>query len=93
MLLSRYPNKCSSFQNASIHTILNDGASASQVVLGIGAYGKTFNLSSPTTDNSTGAAITGAGVAGVYSQEAGTWSYLEARNFHIYLISDIILIC
>ncbi|XP_047998532.1 acidic mammalian chitinase-like isoform X1 [Leguminivora glycinivorella] len=60
----------------SVHTWINNGASPSKLVLGLGAYGKTFTLTS-LDNTSTGAPVTGAGVGGPYVGESGTYSYLE----------------
>ncbi|XP_047998767.1 acidic mammalian chitinase-like [Leguminivora glycinivorella] len=62
--------------NNSVHTWINNGASPSKLVLGLGAYGKTFTLTS-LDNTSTGAPVTGAGVGGPYVGESGTYSYLE----------------
>lgn len=67
-------------QDASVTLWLNNGAIASKLLLGIGAYGKSFTLTS--TDNvGTGASVSGAGSAGTYTQEAGTLAYYEVRYF------------
>lgn len=62
--------------NNSVHVWINNGATPSKLVLGLGAYGKTFTLTS-LNDTSTGAPFTGAGAAGPYVAEAGVYSYYE----------------
>ncbi|XP_063366348.1 acidic mammalian chitinase-like [Cydia amplana] len=62
--------------NNSVHVWINNGATPSKLVLGLGAYGKTFTLTS-LNNTSTGAPFTGAGAAGPYVAEAGIYSYLE----------------
>ncbi|XP_063538160.1 acidic mammalian chitinase-like [Cydia strobilella] len=62
--------------NHSVNVWINNGASPSKLVLGLGAYGKTFTLTS-LNDTSTGAPFSGVGAAGPYVGEAGTYSYYE----------------
>ncbi|XP_063538161.1 acidic mammalian chitinase-like [Cydia strobilella] len=62
--------------NTSVHVWINNGASPSKLVLGMGSYGKTFTLTS-LNDTSTGAPFTAAGAAGPYVAEAGVYSYYE----------------
>ncbi|XP_063623043.1 acidic mammalian chitinase-like [Cydia splendana] len=63
-------------QNNSVNVWISNGATPSKLVLGLGAYGKTFTLTS-LNNTSTGAPVTGAGAAGPYVAEAGTYSYYE----------------
>ncbi|XP_034733918.1 acidic mammalian chitinase-like isoform X2 [Etheostoma cragini] len=53
----------------------DQGVPAEKLILGFAAYGRTFTLS--TTSSKVGAPISGAGYAGSYTQEAGSWSYYE----------------
>ncbi|XP_063623035.1 acidic mammalian chitinase-like [Cydia splendana] len=62
--------------NNSVNIWISNGATPSKLVLGLGAYGKTFTLTS-LNNTSTGAPVTGAGAAGPYVAEAGTYSYYE----------------
>ncbi|XP_063366350.1 acidic mammalian chitinase-like [Cydia amplana] len=62
--------------NNSVHVWINNGATPSKLVLGMGAYGKTFNLTS-LNNTSTGAPITGIALGGPYVAEDGTYSYYE----------------
>ncbi|XP_063623047.1 acidic mammalian chitinase-like [Cydia splendana] len=62
--------------NNSVNVWISNGATPSKLVLGLGAYGKTFTLTS-LNNTSTGAPVTGAGAAGPYVAEAGTYSYYE----------------
>lgn len=66
-----------------MHVWLNEGADPAKLVLGLGAYGKTFTLAN-AEDNGTGAAFNGAGTAGPYTQEAGTYAYYEVRSLDIF---------
>ncbi|XP_063623048.1 acidic mammalian chitinase-like [Cydia splendana] len=62
--------------NNSVNVWINNGATPSKLVLGMGAYGKTFNLTS-LNDTSTGAPVTGIAAGGPYVAEDGTYSYYE----------------
>ncbi|XP_028437891.1 acidic mammalian chitinase-like [Perca flavescens] len=53
----------------------DQGVPAEKLILGFPAYGRTFTLSS--TSSNVGAPISGAGYAGSYTMEAGFWSYYE----------------
>ncbi|XP_063538166.1 acidic mammalian chitinase-like [Cydia strobilella] len=62
--------------NNSVHVWIENGASPSKILLGLGNYGKTFTLTS-LNNTSTGAPFDGAGEAGPYTSEAGTLAYYE----------------
>ncbi|KAA8590771.1 hypothetical protein FQN60_001714, partial [Etheostoma spectabile] len=53
----------------------DQGVPAEKLILGFAAYGRTFTLS--TTSSKVGAPISGAGYAGSYTLEEGSWSYYE----------------
>ncbi|GLD50135.1 chitotriosidase-1-like protein [Lates japonicus] len=53
----------------------DQGVPAEKLILGFAAYGRTFTLS--TQSSEIGAPISGAGTAGHYTMEAGFWSYYE----------------
>ncbi|KAL7398386.1 hypothetical protein ABVT39_008924 [Epinephelus coioides] len=54
---------------------LNHGVPAEKLIMGISAYGRTFTLSSQSSE--VGAPISGVGNAGQYTGVAGFWSYYE----------------
>ncbi|XP_042348390.1 acidic mammalian chitinase-like [Plectropomus leopardus] len=54
---------------------LNNGVPAEKLILGFAAYGRTFTLTS--SSNEVGAPATYANYAGLYTREAGIWSYYE----------------
>ncbi|XP_063537837.1 acidic mammalian chitinase-like [Cydia strobilella] len=62
--------------NHSVHVWINNGASPSKLLLGLGAYGRTFTLTS--LDNTgIGAPFDGPGVSGPYTVEDGFFGYNE----------------
>ncbi|XP_058838290.1 chitinase-3-like protein 1 [Topomyia yanbarensis] len=61
---------------ASIQGWLDDGLSASKLIVGIPVYGHTFTLAS-AANTGVGQRTVGPGTAGPYTLEAGTLSYLE----------------
>ncbi|XP_049878744.1 acidic mammalian chitinase-like [Pectinophora gossypiella] len=79
--------------NHSVYTWIENGASPSKLVLGLAAYGKTFTLTS-LDNTSTGAPASGAGVAGPFVGEAGSYSYAEicsdqAANATAWSITEV----
>lgn len=62
--------------DAIVKNWLNQGATASKLVLGIPLYGHSFTLTS-SSNNKVGAPVTGAGMSGSYTYEAGNMMYLE----------------
>lgn len=63
----------------------DQGAPAEKLHLGLAAYGRTFRLSSQSSE--VGAPISGAGNAGPYTMEAGFWSYYEVKLQAVDLIN------
>lgn len=63
-------------QQTIVNAWISRGADPSKLVLGIGAYGRSFTLSNPTAIT-VGSPISGAGNAGTYTQEGGVLGYLE----------------
>ncbi|XP_063623041.1 acidic mammalian chitinase-like [Cydia splendana] len=64
--------------NHSVHVWINNGASPSKLVLGLGAYGRSFTLTS--LDNTgIGAPFDGPGANGPYTEEPGYFGYNEAQ--------------
>lgn len=61
--------------DACVKAWISGGASASKLIVGIPLYGHSFKLA--TAQNGVGAAASGAGKAGLISQEAGTLSFSE----------------
>ncbi|XP_017092476.2 probable chitinase 2 [Drosophila bipectinata] len=55
---------------------LNHGAPANKLVLGVGTYGRTFQLSD-ASQNKPGARCLGGGSAGTYTRESGFLGYNE----------------
>ncbi|CAJ1084730.1 acidic mammalian chitinase-like [Xyrichtys novacula] len=55
------------------------GAPPKKLMVGFPTYGRTFRTSSPSTD--LGAPASGPASAGVYTREAGFWSYYEICTF------------
>ncbi|XP_040007634.1 acidic mammalian chitinase-like [Xiphias gladius] len=53
----------------------DQGVAAEKLILGFAAYGRTFTLSSLSSE--VGAPISNVGHAGLYTEEAGLWSYYE----------------
>jgi len=51
------------------------GCPKDKLVIGVPLYGRTFTLS--TSDNSLGAPVSGAGVAGTFTREKGFLAYYE----------------
>ncbi len=62
--------------NFSINYWLELGARPSQLVLGVGTYGRGFNLANPE-DNGFYAPATSGIDAGLYTGQAGFWGYNE----------------
>uniref|UniRef100_A0A8C8YLS6 Chitinase-3-like protein 1 n=1 Tax=Prolemur simus TaxID=1328070 RepID=A0A8C8YLS6_PROSS len=59
--------------------VLRLGAPASKLVMGIPTFGKSFTLASSETG--VGAPISGPGIPGRYTKEAGTLAYYEICDF------------
>lgn len=60
---------------------LKAGLRPAKLMLGVALYGRTFTLQD-ATQNGIGAAASGAGTAGQYSQEAGYLSTFEVESSH-----------
>lgn len=56
----------------------NNGAPAEKLMVGFGAYARTFTLSNPS-NHGLNAPTSGPGAAGAYTQEAGTLAYFEVK--------------
>lgn len=63
-------------QDACVQAWISAGALPSKLLLGVGFYGRSFTLSNSAV-TSLGAATSGTGAAGKYSQEPGMLTYLE----------------
>uniref|UniRef100_A0A6Q2WSB3 Acidic mammalian chitinase n=1 Tax=Esox lucius TaxID=8010 RepID=A0A6Q2WSB3_ESOLU len=57
----------------------DQGAPVEKLIMGFPTYGRTFQLSSGKTG--VGAAANGPGAAGLFTREAGFWSYYEICPF------------
>ncbi|XP_024149530.2 chitotriosidase-1 isoform X2 [Oryzias melastigma] len=66
------------------------GTPVEKLNMGFGTYGRTFRLS--TQSSQLGAPATGPAAAGIYTKEAGFWSYYEICTFlkgaSVHLIED-----
>ncbi|CAO1342835.1 unnamed protein product [Diamesa hyperborea] len=62
--------------DAAIKFWLSQGAPKEKLIMGIPTYGKSFTLAN-VNSNRIGAAITGPGIAGPWTREAGTLGYNE----------------
>uniref|UniRef100_A0A3P9MAL3 chitinase n=1 Tax=Oryzias latipes TaxID=8090 RepID=A0A3P9MAL3_ORYLA len=66
------------------------GTPAEKLNMGFGTYGRTFRLS--TQSSQLGAPVAGPAAAGIYTGEAGFWSYYEICTFlkgaSVHLIED-----
>ena len=67
--------------NYSVNLWINSGASAKKLVLGVPIYGRSFTLSSPTSQREPPAPSSGGGTAGPITNEAGYLSYLEICTY------------
>ncbi|XP_058497853.1 acidic mammalian chitinase-like [Solea solea] len=67
----------SAFKNAEYAMTYwrDSGAPSEKLIMGFGAYGRTFTLS--TFNSDFGAPISGAGQAGPYTKAPGFWAYYE----------------
>ncbi|XP_036612276.1 chitinase-3-like protein 1 [Trichosurus vulpecula] len=63
----------------TVNYMLSKGAPASKLIMGIPTFGNSFTLSS--SDSEVGAAISGPGTAGVYTQQPGILAYYEVCEF------------
>nr|XP_056700803.1 chitinase-3-like protein 2 [Euleptes europaea] len=72
----------SSYYNVdySVKYLKTKGAPAEKIMMGIPTFGRTFTLASQQTG--VGAAISGAGTPGPFTQEAGILSYYEICQFN-----------
>ncbi|XP_055016276.1 acidic mammalian chitinase-like [Boleophthalmus pectinirostris] len=57
----------------------DQGSPAEKLMMGFASYGRTFRLTSSNTG--VGAPASGAASAGIYTREAGFWSYYEICTF------------
>lgn len=62
--------------NASINAWINAGASRCKILMGLAFFGHSFNLTN-SSNSGVGAEINGAGLAGPYTQDPGSLTYLE----------------
>ncbi|XP_069676821.1 chitotriosidase-1-like [Periplaneta americana] len=62
--------------NYSVHQWLDAGVPSNKIVIGVPLYGRTYHLADPSK-HGLGAAVTGPGTAGQFTQEAGLLTYLE----------------
>lgn len=62
--------------DATVTNWINNGATPSKLVLGLGFYGQCFTLAN-SANHGIGAASSGPGASGLYTQQAGILSYLE----------------
>lgn len=62
----------------------SQGAPAEKLIVGFPTYGNTFTLRSPS-NHGVGAAVSGAGTPGKYTQEPGELAYFEVRFLHIFI--------
>lgn len=66
------------YQDYAMNYWKSQGAPAEKLIVGFPTYGNTFTLSNPA-NHGVGAAISGAGTPGKYTQEAGELAYFEVR--------------
>jgi len=62
-------------QDFAIQMWLNGGTPKDKLIVGMGLYGRSFEMAS--SDHRLGAPASGAGTAGKYTREAGFLSYYE----------------
>lgn len=77
----------STFQDHAMRYWRDQGVPAEKLNLGFAAYGRTFTLSSQSSE--VGASIRGAGNAGRYTKEAGFWSYYEVKLQAVICLKSI----
>lgn len=58
-----------------------NGAPAEKLMVGFGAYARTFTLSNPS-NHGLDAPTSGPGRGGAYTQAAGTLAYFEVKLWH-----------
>ena len=63
-------------QAATVTYYTDNGFPAEKIVLGMGAYGRSWTLASASS-NGVGASATGAGVQGTMTREGGYLGYYE----------------
>ncbi|XP_024108846.2 acidic mammalian chitinase isoform X1 [Pongo abelii] len=82
--LYKYPTDTGSNAYLNVDYVMNywkdNGAPAEKLIVGFPTYGHTFILSNPS-NTGIGAATSGAGPAGPYTRESGTWAYYEICTF------------
>ncbi|XP_037664303.1 acidic mammalian chitinase-like [Choloepus didactylus] len=82
--LSAGPNDQGDYQFLNVDYAMNywkdQGAPAEKLMVGFGAYARTFTLANPA-NNMLGAPTSGPGTAGPYTQDAGTLAYFEVCSF------------
>jgi GH18 family chitinase len=71
---------------------LNGGTPKDKLIVGMGLYGRSFEMAS--SDHRLGAPASGAGTAGKYTREAGFLSYYEV-DFQMFFstIGSVTLFC
>ena len=62
-------------QDFAVQMWLNGGTPKDKLIVGMGLYGRSFEMAS--SDHRLGAPASGAGTAGKYTREAGFLSYYE----------------
>ncbi|KAL4664647.1 hypothetical protein H8957_015986 [Semnopithecus entellus] len=82
--LYKYPTDTGSNAYLSVDYAMNywkdNGAPAEKLLVGFPTYGHVFILSNPS-NHGIGAPTSGAGPAGPYTGESGTWAYYEIYTF------------
>lgn len=73
------PNRLGLTQNGTVWRWLEAGADRGKIILGLPAYGRSFQLANQN-DNALMASANGPGPAGPYSAEEGMLTYLEVYS-------------
>lgn len=73
------PNRSGLTQNGTVWRWLEAGADRAKIILGLAAYGRSFQLENQN-NNELMASANGPGPAGPYSAEEGMLTYLEVNS-------------